>query len=489
MQCLLSQAVPRYPVVAPCGCLFEQSLIEKYIDEHHCCPITGEPLQRQNLIAVKAANKPQRSGPVMTGAATVPALLERLNQEWEVSALETFTLRNKLAQMGQELSMALNQYEAACRVIASLKMECEVLKQQNDAATVGANVGVVVPPVLLSSIDQQEAQHRERRKNLAAAAKGAAPVAPLMKAIHTISTASPVLSLCIVVPYVYTGGMSSHHELRRYALQSAEHDGSSMKPLVGVGHNAAIHTITATTDGSVIVTASEDHTVRVWHVADDSKLVCDNTLRYPVSVTALSRRMIADRFIIAGCADGSLFLSDIRTGVHVVVTAPHPSHTSGISCIELHPFSSLAALGTRDGQFVIFNVRTASVDTTVQLPSSYAHSLDFAEDYRTAVVGLADGRSLLWDLKQLEKPTAVIAAAEGSSGPSPSYVRFRDGNTQQLAVICASTLTLYDTSQLAHPQEAVVFSDEAQAALRGLCCAGGTVATGSTDGTLRLYSA
>ena len=95
-------------------------MIEAHIAEHHTDPVTGEDLSVEDLIELKSPRVVKPRPPTLT---SIPSLLAAFQTEWDAVALESFTLKQQLAQTRQELSTALYQNDAATRVIARITRE------------------------------------------------------------------------------------------------------------------------------------------------------------------------------------------------------------------------------------------------------------------------------------------------------------------------------------------------------------------------------
>ncbi|KJY01643.1 cell cycle control protein [Zymoseptoria brevis] len=121
MLCAISGEAPQNPVASrKSGNVFERRLIEAYISEHGSDPVNGEELSNDDLIDLKQARLVKPRPPTLT---SIPALLSTFQNEWDALILETYQLKQQLAETRQELSTSLYYNDSAQRVIARLQKE------------------------------------------------------------------------------------------------------------------------------------------------------------------------------------------------------------------------------------------------------------------------------------------------------------------------------------------------------------------------------
>ncbi|KAK4979565.1 hypothetical protein LTR66_010444 [Elasticomyces elasticus] len=134
MLCAISGEAPEVPVASrKSGNVFEKRLIEQYISENGTDPVNGEDLTVDDLVELKQARVVRPRPPTLT---SIPALLSTFQNEWDAIVLESYQLKQQLAQTRQELSTALYHQDASERVIARL------LRERDDARDALAKVSI-----------------------------------------------------------------------------------------------------------------------------------------------------------------------------------------------------------------------------------------------------------------------------------------------------------------------------------------------------------
>ena len=132
--CSISGNPTEDPVISKkTGHLYERRLISKYIESTGECPITHQSMTLEDLIPLQV-NKTVKPRPI--NATSIPSLITVFQNEWDAMMLETFSLKSHLETVRQELSHALYQHDAACRVIARL------IRERDEARNLLAQKGV-----------------------------------------------------------------------------------------------------------------------------------------------------------------------------------------------------------------------------------------------------------------------------------------------------------------------------------------------------------
>lgn len=121
MFCAISGQAPSHGVVSKkSGQVYERSLIEAYLAEHLTDPVTGEESSPEDLVDLKMGGS---AAPRAANMTSIPSLLALFQSEWDGVAMETFALKTQLAQIRQQLSVALYENDAASRLLARLMQE------------------------------------------------------------------------------------------------------------------------------------------------------------------------------------------------------------------------------------------------------------------------------------------------------------------------------------------------------------------------------
>jgi pre-mRNA-processing factor 19 len=139
----VSNEIPEQAVLSTVsGYIYEKRLILKYLTENGTDPMNNQALTIEQLVDIKSNNPLVK--PKAPSATSIPSLLKTMQDEWDAVMLHSFTLRQQLQTARQELSHALYQHDAACRVIARLTKEVTAAREA--LATLKPQSGVAVVP-------------------------------------------------------------------------------------------------------------------------------------------------------------------------------------------------------------------------------------------------------------------------------------------------------------------------------------------------------
>ena len=290
----VSGVAPEEPVFCTkTGYLYEKRLIIKHIEQQGRDPITNEEISAADLVVAKsnAAIKPR---PV--SATSVSGMLHALGSEWDALMLETFGLRQALESTRQELSQALYQHDAACRVIARLVKERDQARAslaaahttlaQRSASSGGdvdmagtAPSGADAPPAgisaaALAAMNDKYKELTKARRKRAVPPGTAAPeavsaltsTAPASFAPHSPSVAGGIVALAASsLPAHAGGGVVLTGGADRTALLFSTAQGRVLARLEG--HSKRVSAVAVHPTHPLLLTGSGDATVKLWAAA------------------------------------------------------------------------------------------------------------------------------------------------------------------------------------------------------------------------------
>jgi pre-mRNA-processing factor 19 len=373
--------------------------------------VTGEPLTTEDLIGVKI-NKTVKPRPVT--ATSIPSMLQLFQNEWDALMLETYTLKQHLETVRQELAHALYQHDAACRVIARLIKERDaakaalgsfhgqVLDARNVATEQGSAMEVeatnVIPDAVKEKLSQKSAilsKDRKKRQISPNLAQEDAIKEYTVQSSDTglHKTSPPGISCLDIHPskdLIATGGLDS--DISVFNTQT--------RKIVAKlsGHSKRINDVAFHPTDDLIFSCSQDRTVRVWQ-SDGEGYTAAHTLRtHTDDVVGISLHATGD-YLASASHDKSWAFHDIRRGT-TLTKIQDPTVTVGFSSIAFHPDGLILGTGTKDNAVRIWDVKAQTNVATFEGHTAPVEGLSFSENgYHLATAG---GDSVkLWDLRKL----------------------------------------------------------------------------------------
>ncbi|KAF3930567.1 hypothetical protein ABW19_dt0203462 [Dactylella cylindrospora] len=414
MLCAISGETPQVPTISSkSGHVFEKRLIEAYIQENGKDPVTGEELKLEDLVDLKTNRTVRPRPPTIT---SIPSLLSVFQNEWDALALETYTLRQQLAQTRQELSTALYQHDAAVRVIGRLIKERD---EARDALSKVTASGVAsgpangdemqvdtndVPAEVVERITATHAELSAGRRKRPIPADWAVP--DTIESFKSLSSSDPLypggnsISLDDSQNLVLVGGVDGVSGV--YSL--AEETLSRVLP----SQDGAI--TDTTWWGAQPVTASASGVVRVW---DESGNGSATFQKHAGKVSGITLHPSGSLLGSVG-VDKSYVLYDLSASKAVSQVYTDSALTSA----HFHPDGHLLGAGTLDATVQVFDTRENKVLAKFEPLGGQVKSLKFSENgFWLAVACKGDNTVSLWDLRkgQMAKSIEIGSVVESIS--------------------------------------------------------------------------
>jgi pre-mRNA-processing factor 19 len=448
MLCSISGQSPTDPVISrKSGHLFERSLIEKSILENGLCPLSGQPLSVDDLMSVQS-NKAIRPRNVAT--ASIPGLLSTFQNEWDEVMLEVFTLKQHLDSTRKELSQALYQHDAACRVIARLMRERDEARAMltNGGGAAQTNGNLPPPPPtssgnsmdvessnsnesasitmgaswnehvkLISSKSLELSEERKKRPKKIPETTRASDTLSNMEVKNTFSPHKKSSSSAGITSIAYniSNNIIASGGIDKDIHVTSMEDGNSIAKAAN-SHKKSVTCLAFhhhnNNDKSFLLSGSSDNTIKLWSIPSssnsNSKTVPKMTSvasfdHHEGAISALKTHPV-DNIAVSFSYDGSFSLLDLESkDVTLHINDDSNNEQFQYLCGAVHPDAIMLGGGTNQGVLKIWDIRqkTVAVNLTDHSKKGLT-AVDFSNNGYHVGTGDAEGVYRIWDLRKLK---------------------------------------------------------------------------------------
>ncbi|XP_018449448.1 LOW QUALITY PROTEIN: pre-mRNA-processing factor 19 homolog 1-like [Raphanus sativus] len=508
MNCAISGEVPVEPVLSKkTGLLYEKRLIETHISDYGKCPVTGEtPHTIGDIVAIKTG-KIVKPKPLHT--ASIPGLLGAFQTEWDGLMLTNFSLEQQLHTARQELSHALYQHDAACRVIARLKKERDEARQLLSEAESQLPAAPEVGPanatlsngkraaddgeqgpdakkmrlgisaeVITELTDCNAALSQQRKKR---------QIPPTLASIDDLEkftqlsshplhkTSKPgIFSMDILhsKDVIATGGIDTT------AVLFDRPSGQILSTLTG--HSKKVTSIKFVGDTDLVLTASSDKTVRIWGSSEDGNYTCRHTLKdHSAEVRAVTVHA-TNKYFVSASLDSTWCFYDMSSGL-CLAQVTDDSEKVDYTAAAFHPDGLILGTGTAQSIVKIWDVKSQANVAKFGGHTGEITSVSFSENGYFLATAALDGVRL-WDLRKLKNFRTF-------EFPDANSVEF-DHSGSYLG-IAASDIRVFQTASVKAEWNPVKTLPDLSGTGKATCVKFGPdakyVAVGSMDRNLRIF--
>ncbi|CAG8502266.1 5744_t:CDS:10 [Paraglomus occultum] len=402
------------------GHIYEKRLILKYIADNGRDPITGEDIAEEDLLDIKTSPKIVKPRPPQL--SSIPSMISALQNEWDSLMLETFTLKQQYQEVRQELSHALYQHDAACRVIARLIKERDAARDA--LAKVQAHIGASVSQEDTQESQSMDVEMLDRRIDSSIIEKMSELNAVLSKGRKKRKTPPNFTSIDSVRSYKWTSEAAPMHASSAPGITSLDISSNGHFVLTGgVDHTAIIYNSGKQRIDSVLkghtkeitdvlwrgkadpghpdiaFTASSDNNVKIWQPSDGGYFATSTIKAHSAGVTGIALNPTLD-YVVSVSSDSTWAFHDVETG-KTLSRIESNEVQNGYTAAKFHPDALLLGTGTNDSMVHIWDMKSQNIVAPFSGHSGAVTALAFSENGYYLATTSEDNLVRLWDLRKL----------------------------------------------------------------------------------------
>ncbi|PWN48956.1 WD40 repeat-like protein [Violaceomyces palustris] len=441
MFCAISGEPPKNPVVSKLsGLVYEQRLIQKYIEQNSKDPVTGDELSLEDLVEIKSS--PKAAAPRPPSHSSIPSLLTSLQNEYDAIILEAYTLKKQYDNLRQELAHALYANDASARVVARLIVERDQAREAlaNIQSTLGASSSTSSGAPTTTTTNQQEDVEMTKESE-----------AQDETTTTTTTTTLPaaILSSIDSTAQRLTAGRKAKSKRKAPQGYSTPSDVTSSYsqleslPSMHSTKPAGVSCLQLSSDGDLLFTGGNDKNVQVYD-RRSSKVIASlkgHSKRVTrLAVSGLSDAPIGPRqdpddqassppppaYLVSASEDKTIKIwvpsgeeaSNKKGASAYRLSDTISTHKAEVTGLDIHPSGELVGAASRDGSWSIHSLKDGSTLLVVESPDpsqeseeeakgGYVYeSFAFHPDGQLAATGTSEGSIRIWDVKQGKKVTS-----------------------------------------------------------------------------------
>lgn len=347
-----------------------------------------------------------------------------MQDEWDALMLHAFTQRQQLQTARQELSHALYQHDAACRVIARLNKEVTAAREA--LATLKPQAGIIshqtIPQPSIASdaggIASQPAEQAGMSVDIIQKLQDKATVLTQERKKKGRTVPEELVSQEKLRTYMTVASHPGLHSASVPGILSLDINPSDhCKILTGgndknatvfnkdteqivailKGHTKKVTKVIFHPEEDTVITASPDSSIRIWNVPTSQTVLLLPCHDGPV--TGLSLHPTGD-YVLSTSLDKHWAFSDIRTGR--LLTKEADTADMGLTTAQFHPDGLIFGTGTEDSLVRIWDLKEQSNVANFPGHTGPITAISFSENGYYLATAADDACIKLWDLRKLK---------------------------------------------------------------------------------------